>query len=43
VSAIDPLTFATVPLLLVAVAVWACWVPAARAVRIDPTEALRAE
>ena len=43
VSATDPATFATVPLLLMAVAFAACFVPAARAVRIDPTVALRTE
>jgi predicted permease len=43
VSATDPLTFGTVATLLVGVALAACAVPAFRAVRIDPTTALRQE
>ncbi len=43
VSRWDPLTYAGVATLLVGVAVLASWVPARRATRVDPSEALRAE
>jgi putative ABC transport system permease protein len=41
VDALDPGTFAAVAALLVTCAVAACYVPAARAARIDPARTLR--
>ena len=41
VSPHDPPTFATVPLLLAAVALFACWLPSRRAVLMEPNAALR--
>jgi putative ABC transport system permease protein len=43
VTATDPLTFGLMPVVLLAVAWFAAWIPARRAARIDPMLALRNE
>ena len=43
VKAVDPMVFSAVPIVLLGVALLSVWLPAMRASRVDPTQALRYE
>ena len=43
VDRLDPLTFLTVPVVLLGVSAFAAWMPARRASAVSPLEALRTE
>jgi ABC-type lipoprotein release transport system permease subunit len=43
VSPMEPLVYVSIALMLVGVALLACWIPARRAMQLDPLAALRQE
>jgi ABC-type lipoprotein release transport system permease subunit len=43
ISPLDPITFTAIPVVLASAAVLASYLPARRAVTVDPVETLRAE
>jgi putative ABC transport system permease protein len=43
VSPMEPIVYVSIGLMLTGVAFLACWIPARRAMRLDPLEAVRQE
>ena len=43
ISSLDPVTFCTVPAVMLLITLFAAWIPARRAAQVDPMETLRNE